>query len=94
MSDLADAVFGGQLLGHVIAGDELTASVVHDAALKASLVSDLFPGHEMLQGEHQVLAARIAEDISGHHAYTPSDMAEDVMRSHIDSEIAGPLMDH
>ena len=58
MSDLADAVFGGQLIGHVIAGDELTGSVITEAAMKASLSSSLVVGEPDLSPvELQILEA-------------------------------------
>ena len=60
MSDLAEAVFGGQLIGHVIAGDTLTTAVVTDAAITADLASHMVVGAEHLHGaQREILEAKI-----------------------------------
>ena len=89
MSDLADAVFGGQLLGHVIAGEELTTSVITDAAMTAELAAHMVVDGELSPTEHQIMQAKVANyvDISGH--YDPSHVSQDWS----DSQIASDLVD-
>lgn len=81
MSDLADAVFGGQLLGHVIAGEELTASVITDAAMTAELASNLSTHHDLSSVEHEVLQAKVAQQTIADGGYSPSDCMIDIMPS-------------
>ena len=65
MSDLANAVFGGQLMGHVIAGDELTSSVIQDAAMKASLADGLSVTDESLSDvESELLQSKVAQTVA------------------------------
>ena len=89
MSDLADAVFGGQLIGHVIAGDELTGSVITEAAMKASLSSSLVVGEPDLSPvEQQILEAKVAQATASEGEYIPSDIAQDFLEAQLDSSIA------
>lgn len=80
MSDLADAVFGGQILGHVISGEELTSSFIANAAMTAELAADMVVDGEMSSAEHQIMEAKVASrlDDSGHYdaAHVSQDLYE------------------
>ena len=62
MSNLSDAVFGAQLSGHVIAGQELTSSVIHDAAMQASLANSLLTDEVMTGVEDEIFRANLSHD--------------------------------
>ena len=86
MSDLADAVFGGQLWGHVIAGEELTTSVITDAAITAELASNLNTHHDLSSVEHDILQAKVAQQTIVDGSYNPADCMIDFLPSdHVDS---------
>lgn len=74
MSDLADAVFGGQLLGHVIAGQELTTSVIADAAMTADLASNMVVDDDLSSASGEVMQARVAQSTSIDGHYDLSDV--------------------
>ena len=85
MSDLSDAVFGGQLMGHVIAVEELTASIINDAVIKADLASSLIPNDGELDSiEQSILEAKTAQHITQDGNYEISNILTD----HIDAELA------
>jgi len=90
MSDLADAVFGGQLLGHVVAGQELTASVIADAAMNAELASHMAIDDDLSQFEHEILQAKVASNVSLDGHYEPGNIIGDHLESQLDSD----LLDH
>jgi hypothetical protein len=85
MSDLADAVFGGQLLGHVIAGEELTASVVTDAAITADLASGLVVDNDLSPIEDQILQAKISQQVAVNGDYAIGDIVLD----HFEAQLHG-----
>ena len=79
MSDLADAVFGGQLMGHVIAGEELTHSVIADAAMTADLAAGMAVASDgsLSHVEQQILEANVAQTVSEDGSYFPADLIHD-----------------
>jgi predicted membrane-bound spermidine synthase len=81
MSDLADAVFGGQLLGHVIAGQELTTSVIADAAMTADLASHMVVDDNLSTVEHEILQAKVAEQTIADGSYSSADIMTDMQSS-------------
>jgi hypothetical protein len=81
MSDLADAVFGGQLLGHVIAGQELTTSVIADAAMTADLASHMVVDDNLSTTQHEILQAKVAEQTIADGSYSSSDIMADIQSS-------------
>jgi hypothetical protein len=83
MSDLADAVFGGQLLGHVIAGQELTASVITDAAMNADLASSLFVDKDLSFAAGKIIQSKVAENVIVDGHYDPAQIIGD----HLESEL-------
>ena len=93
MSDLADAVFGGQLMGHVIAGDELTSSVIQDAAMKASLADGLSVVDETLSDvESEILQSKIAHTVAEEGHYSTTDLMHDQLEAELDAGLAEGLM--
>ena len=93
MSDLADAVFGGQLIGHVIAGDALTSAVVTDAAITADLASHMVVGSEHLHGaQREILEAKIAQHTISDGQYQSSDIIEDHLHSQLGSGLIDSLL--
>ena len=90
MSDLADAVFGGQLLGHVMAGQELTTSVIADAAMTADLASHMVVDADLSSVEHEVMQAKVANHVSLDGDYEASNVIGD----HLDSQIASDLVEY
>ncbi|UPH91074.1 hypothetical protein [Synechococcus sp. NB0720_010] len=94
MSDLADAVFGGQLMGHVIAGEELTHSVIADAAMTADLAASmaLTTDGSLSDVEHQILEAKVAQSVVEDGAYTNGDFLHDQLDLQLDSEIANSYL--
>ena len=88
MSDLADAVFNGQLMGHVISGDALTSSVLAVAAATADLASHLVMNGDHLHGvEQNILEARVAQHTLSDGEYHPGNITGDHMHAQLDSEI-------
>lgn len=90
MSDLADVVFGGQLLGHVVAGQELTTSVIADAAMTADLASHMVANDDLSHAEHEILQAKVASNVSLHGHYDPGNIIGD----HLESQLHSDLLDH
>lgn len=88
MSDLANAVFGGQLMGHVIAGEDLTHSVIADAAMTADLAASmaLTTDGSLSDVEHQILEAKVAQSVIEDGTYTNSDFLHDQLDLQLDSE--------
>ncbi len=82
MSDLEAAVFGGQLMAHVIAGDELTTSVVTDAAMTADIASGLIPDQHLTDAEQQILLNKVAENTLADGGYEPADLISDQLFAH------------
>ena len=93
MSDLADAVFGGQLMGHVIAGEELTQSVVVDAARNASIAGDIALSDDSLsKTEQQIIEARVAQKVADGESYSISDAMSDNLQAELDASLADGLL--
>jgi hypothetical protein len=94
MSDLADAVFSGQLLGHVIAGQELTTSVIADAAMTASLADGLAVSSDesLTDIEKQILGAKVAETVLEDGHYGANDIIHDQLDSQLDADFAEGFM--
>ena len=93
MSDLANAVFGGQLMGHVIAGDELTSSVIQDAAMKASLADGLSVTDESLSDvESELLQSKVAQTVAEEGHYSTTDLVHDQVEAELDAGLAEGLM--
>ena len=78
MSDLADAVFGGQLLGHVIAGQDLTTSVIVDAAMKAEMASQIVVDDDLSAVQHEIMQAKVAEQTIVDGSYSSGDLMTDM----------------
>lgn len=77
MSDLADAVFEGQLLGHVIGGEQLTTSVIADAVMTADLASNLVVEDKLSTAEHQIIQAKVSQAVVFDGQYDPSQIIDD-----------------
>ncbi len=88
MSDLADAVFGGQLLGHVIAGEELTTAVITDAAINADLASHMVVDDRISSTESDILQAKVAQQtiVDGH--YDADQIYGDLIDAHLSADIS------
>ena len=82
MSDLADAVFGGQLLGHVIAGEAMTTSVIAQAAINADLSSSLVVDPKLSQTEESILQAKVAHHTIVDGQYEPGQVIDDYFDAH------------
>jgi len=88
MSDLADAVFGGQMLGHAISGEPLTTAAVTHAAMTADLASVIaVDGDHMSGTEHDILQAKIAQSVAMHGDYNPGEIMNDHLHAHIDANL-------
>lgn len=78
MSDLSDAVFGGQLLGHLISGEELTQAVITDAAMTANLSEHMIADdHGLTEVGEQILEAKVAQVVAEKGYYSPADLNHD-----------------
>lgn len=88
MSDLSDAVFGGQLMGHVIAGEELTASVINDAAMTADLASGLVVDHDLSPFEEHILQAKVAQQLLHDGDYSIGNVVHD----HLETQLHGDIL--
>lgn len=89
MSDLADAVFGGQLMGHVIAGEELTTALVADAAMKADLATSLVVGDGQLSNiEQSILEAKTALHTLEGDGYNTTDILSDQLDAELVADLA------
>jgi len=91
MSDLADAIFGAQLTGHVIAGDELTSPLIHDAAMQADLSAALVGSDEMSGVEEDILGARVSQHIIDDGDYSQTDFMHDHLQSDLDASMIESL---
>jgi hypothetical protein len=87
MSDLADAVFGGQLMGHVIAGEQLTTSVINDAALTADLASGLVVDGGLSSIEEQILQAKVSQQVVETGNYSIDDAVIDQQQAQLHGEL-------
>ena len=93
MSDLADAVFGGELMGHVMAGDSLSSSAIVDAAITADLAANLIDSHDHVSdAEHVILQAKVAEHVLADGEYSPCDIVHDHMQSDLDVGLVNHYM--
>ena len=92
MSDLADAIFCAQLTGHVIAGDELTSSLIHDAAMQADLSSALVGSEDISGIEEDILSARVSQHILEDGDYSQTDFLNDHLQSDLDASLVDSLL--
>jgi len=93
MSDLADAVFGGQLTGHLISGEELDSSLLIDSAIKADLASQLVVENEPLGStEKAILQAKIAQNVAADGHYDQGDLISDQLQAHLDAQLVDPFL--
>ena len=83
MSDLAKAVFKGQLLGKVIAGEELSQSVITDAAFTADLADGiaLSSDSHMSEIEQDILESKVAQSVLENGNYSSSEIIVDQLES-------------
>jgi hypothetical protein len=88
MSDLADAVFAGQLTGHLISGEELNSSLLVNAAIKAELASELaFEDGQLGTSEKAILQAKVAQDVASNGNYDTADLLNDQLQAQMDAEL-------
>ena len=89
MSDLADAVFGGQLLGHVIAGEAMTNSVIAQAAINADIASSLVVDPKLSPTAESILQAKVVHHtiVDGH--YEPGQVIDDYLDAHSFTDLHG-----
>jgi hypothetical protein len=88
MSELANAVFGGQLTGHALGGEELTTSVVTNAAITADLASNLVHGEDGLSGvEAEILRAKIVQHVVSEGDYSPQSIIQDQLEAQIEADV-------
>jgi hypothetical protein len=92
MSDLADAIFGAQLTGHVIAGDELSSSLIHDAAMQADLSAALVGSEDISGIQEDILSARVSQHIIDDGDYSQTDFLNDHLQSDLDASLVDSLL--
>lgn len=93
MSDLSDAVFGGQLTGHLLSGAELDPSVLISSAIKADLASSLTAGDEHLGvAEKAILQAEVAHNVAIDGHYEPGDLLSDQLQAHLHAQLVDPFL--
>lgn len=93
MSDLVDAVFGGQLTGHLVSGEELDSSLLVNAAIKADLASQLSIDDEpMSVAEKAILQAKVAQSVADYGEYHSSEILNDQLQAHLDSQLVDPYL--
>ena len=91
MSDLADAIFGAQLTGHVIAGDELSSSLIRDAAMHADLSAALVGSEDISGIEEDILSARVSQHIVEDGDYSQTDFLHDHLQAELDASMVDSL---
>lgn len=91
MSDLADAIFGAQLTGHVVAGNELTSSLIHDAAMQADLSAALVGSEDISGIKEDILSARVSQHIIDDGDYSQTDFMHDHLQSDLDASMIESL---
>ena len=92
MSDLADAIFGAQLTGHVIAGDELSSSLINDAAMQADLSAALVGSEDISGIEEDILSARVSQHIVEDGGYSHTEFLHDHLQSDLDASLVDSLL--
>lgn len=92
MSNLSDAVFGAQLSGHVIAGQELTSSVVHDAAMQASLADSLLTDEGMTGVEDEVFRAKLTQDLLEDGELSTAEVMDAHLRAGVEASMIEGLI--
>ena len=92
MSDLADAIFGAQLTGHVIAGDELSSSLIHDAAMHADFSAALVGSEDISGIQEDILSARVSQHIIDDGDYSQTDFLNDHLQSDLDASLVDSLL--
>jgi len=87
MSDLADAVYVGQTLGHAISDPPTTAEVTH-TAMTADLDSGTAIDGEHMRGtEHDMLQTKIAQSVAMHGEYNPGKIMNDNLHAYLDASL-------
>jgi hypothetical protein len=92
MSDLADAVFGGQLLGHVIAGEVLTTAVIADAAMTADLAAHMVVDDNLSLTESDILQAKVAQHTIADGCYSLDQFMNDQIHSQLSAGLADEFL--
>lgn len=84
MSDLANAVFSGQLLGHVLAGEDLTGSEIFNSSMNAHVAASLVADDNISELEAVLIELKTAQHVMNDGDYSPSAIHGDL----IDSDLA------
>ena len=92
MSNLSDAVFGAQLSGNVIAGQELTSSVVHDAAMQAGLTDSLLAGEGMTGVEDEIFRAHMTQDFLEDGELSQAEIIDAHLQAGLDASLVDGLI--
>ena len=92
MSNLSDAVFGAQLSGHVIAGQELTSSVIHDAAMQASLANSLLADEGMTGVEDEIFRAHLTQDFLDDGELSQAEIMDAHLQTGLDASMIDDLI--
>lgn len=92
MSNLSDAVFGAQLSGHVIAGQELTSSVIHDAAMQASLANSLLTDEVMTGVEDEMFRAHLIQDYLDDGELSQAEIMDAHLQAGVDASLIDSLL--
>ena len=92
MSDLADAVFGGQLLGHVLAGEDLTSSQILNSAMNAHVAESLVADDNPSELVQQLIELKTAQHVINDGDYSSSVIHGDLMDSGLAEEMIHDLI--
>jgi hypothetical protein len=93
VSDLADALFSGQLTGHLISGEELDSSLLANTAIKAELASQLAIDDGPLGStEKSILQAKVAQSVVADGDYNSGDLLNDQLQAHLDAQLVDPFI--
>ena len=92
MSDLADAVFSGQLLGHVLAGEDLTGSQILNSAMNAHVAASLVVDDNVSDLEHQLIELKTAQQVISDGGYSQSVMHGNLIESALAEEMINNLI--
>lgn len=93
MSDLADALFSGQLTGHLISGEELDSALLIESAIKADLASQLVVENQPLGStEKAILQAKIAQNVAADGHYDQGDLISHQLQAHLDAQLVDPFL--
>jgi len=93
MSNLENAVFGGQLTGQALSGGPLEAADIMSAAHNANLASQLAGPDQHLSGtEEEILRAKIASKVALDGHYNPGDIFADQLDAHMHGQLADQFL--